>query len=225
MISFYAPPSGYDDLTADAARTPITAAAAELLVPGVGAMIARPPAPRSAAALAAACRPRCDQPTRTAAMQTFVGDHLQSPTLDDLFAAMITDKLPDDALGRVARAVATWGTSRPYLAVSTLAAITAQHWRIIRAHLIVHGVTDPMLLTSLHALLDVTEQLVLESIQESTAAATKREREHFLDQLYAPDLTPAAINGPGYTPEPAGFSDAEQEESFDVFARSLGAGG
>lgn len=174
--------------------------------------------PRSAAALASASRPRTGRQDRLAALQTFVADHLVSPDLDDLYTHMMSERLPEDTLGRVARAVATCGTARPYVAVSTLAAITAQHWRTIRAHLINHGIINPMNLPSLHALLDVTEHMAVEAIQEKTPAETKRKRDKFYDQLYGPEFD-APVNDAVY--KPAGISDTEMEAAFDQLSDAV----
>lgn len=91
--------------------------------------------------------------------------------------------------------------------------MTAHHWRTIRSRLIQAGIVDPMALPSMHALLDVTESMVLE------AAENKRGRERILDQLYSPSIAGARLNGSGYKPRPAGFSVAEQQAAFDNFAR------
>lgn len=159
------------------------------------------------------------------ALQGFVADHLGS-SLDDLYVDMMRGRLPEDTFGLIARAVSTWGTARPYLAVSTLAVHTAQHWRVIRAHLINHGIADPMELPSMHVLLDVTEQLEIESIQGSTPAETARKRSQFYDRLYTPERNRVSIvNGPSYTPADAGLSDPEIEDAFDEFARAAPASG
>lgn len=157
------------------------------------------------------------------ALQGFVADHLGS-SLDDLYVDMMRGRLPEDTFGLIARAVSTWGTARPYLAVSTLAVHTAQHWRVIRSHLINHGIADPMELPSMHVLLDVTEQLEIESIQGSTPAETTRKRSQFYDRLYTPERG-GQTNGPSYTPADAGLSDPEIEDAFDAFARAAPASG
>jgi len=80
-----------------------------------------------------------------------------------------------------------------------------------------------MALTSMHALLDVTESTILETFQSAKPDEDRRRRERFLDSLYRP--TPAAqeINGDGYQPIPAGFDDGG-EDAFDL-ALKTGAKG
>lgn len=75
------------------------------------------------------------------------------------------------------------------------------------------GVADPMTdMRSMHVLLDVTEQAVLESMEK------EQERKKFLDQLYAPEVAEAKkLNGDGYKPRPSGFDDDDVEASFDAF--------
>ena len=97
----------------------------------------------------------------------------------------------------------------PYKAVVTLCVTTAAHWRTLRAKLMLAGIADPLNdLPDLHALLDVAEVLMLESLDE-------KDRDKLLNQLYAPDFTP---NGDGYKAAPAGFDEEDQMASFDAFA-------
>jgi hypothetical protein len=101
--------------------------------------------------------------------------------------------------------------SPPYTAVITLAVLTAFHWRAIRGKLILAGIMDPMALTSMHALLDVTETSITESY------STAEDRTAFFDKLYAPEIG-RELNDDGYTPKPSGFDDDDVEASFDAFA-------
>lgn len=74
-------------------------------------------------------------------------------------------------------------------------------------------------LTSMHALLDVTESTILESFQSRDADEDKRRREAFLDSLYRPTTAAQGINGDGYQPIPAGFDDGG-EDAFDIALRA-----
>jgi len=222
----FEPPPGYTDLLADADITPPCGGYEPLSVPAVATVAARRPAPRAAAALAMSANRRLPAERSAGHLIRFVTDHLADDDYERLLDAMMEGRAPHDTVGRVARAVATWGTARPYLAVATLAAVTAQHWRLVRNHLIDHGIPDPLTrLPSLHALLDVTEHIVLESFSGEKPAEAKRRRTAFLNSLYAPErpervATP--VNGETYRPRPPGFSDDEVEAAFDTFARTVG---
>lgn len=87
--------------------------------------------------------------------------------------------------------------------------LTAHNWRTIRANIISLGIDDPLSLTSLHALLDVTEKAVIES-------KNARERETFIDSLYRPTELDLRRAGTGEIVAPAGFEDGG-ESSFDAF--------
>jgi hypothetical protein len=215
----FGPPRGYDDLLGDAECAPPLGEPVDLNVVGVGVLQARRPAPRSTAVLAAITRPHISTAARLGLMQRFVNDHLSDEQVDDLLEKMMSGDLPDDAMGRVSRALCRWGTARPYTAVCHLAGVTGQHWRLIRQHLLVNGVTDPMWLPSMHALLDVTEQLVIESMQGRTPAQTEAKRDTFYNQLYRPDRLDAEFNGEDYQPIPDGFGEGEEDAAFDAFAR------
>lgn len=213
----FGPPKGYDDLIGDADAAPPLGEPAELEVKGVGVVWARRPAPRSAATLAAITRPGISTQARIGLMGRFVNEHLGDEQFDELLDAMMDGDLPDDTMGRVSRALCRWGTARPYAAVTNLTAITGQHWRIIRQHLLANGVVDPMLLPSLHALLDVTEQMVIESMQGRSEADARMKRDSFYNQLYRPDPDPAdEVNGEEYQPVPEGFEDGEDDAAFDA---------
>lgn len=84
--------------------------------------------------------------------------------------------------------------------------------------LVYAGVSDPMLLPSLHYLLDVAEAMVLESKQTGDPDKDEAARGTFFDQLYAPDKLAIELNGAGYRAPPPGFDDpAEMELAFDAF--------
>lgn len=213
----FEPPAGYDDLLADAETAPVAGGFVAHPIEGLGVVNLRRPGPRAAAALAMSVRPKIDPATRLGYLEMFVCDHTEDGYFITMLGDMIDAKVPDDALGRLARAVATFTTARPYRAVVTLTAITAHHWRTIRTHLLGNGVLDPMGLTSLHALLDVAESMVVESIQEPKPEQTRRKRQQFFDRLYAPEPTadPHA--------RPAGFDDDEIEAAFDSFTHQIAA--
>lgn len=80
-----------------------------------------------------------------------------------------------------------------------------------------------MKLSSLHALLDVTECLVLESFVTRDPKKDERDREMFIDSLYrpVPDLDELADDD-GFRPVPSGFDDGG-EDAFDQAMRSVGA--
>lgn len=110
------------------------------------------------------------------------------------------------------------GHSPPYSAVITLSAITATHWRMVRHKLALAGIAEPMRLPSMHWLLDVTESMVLESMQSNNPDQDRLKRESFLDKLYAPTKETIELNGAGYKPIPAAFVNPEDVEAqFDAF--------
>lgn len=220
----YEPPSGYADLESDVARVPISGEFEELEVRGVGTFEARRPTPRSASALAGAANGKNDDESRSGYLNLFVAEHLGDDGYLGLLLDMMVGEMPADAVHRVARALATWGTSRPYVAVGTLAVITGHHWRVVRSRLSENGIADPLTeFGSLHALLDVTERIVLESLSHSGEGKdahiqAKRNMDDFLDKLYAPEFDKtAAINDSAYRPVPAGFDEDSMEDGFDSF--------
>jgi hypothetical protein len=222
----YEPPAGFIDLQNDAARAPLTGDFEDLTVPGLGPIRARRPLPRAVSALASAANGKYDAPTRNGYLNMFVVDHLGLDAFEDLLVDLVTGTVPADAVHRVARAIATWGTARPYVAVGTLAVITAHHWRTVRARCADNGISDPLVsFSSMHALLDVTERIVLESLAHSGEGKdahkqAKRNIDEFLDRMYAPELDAAtAINEDGYAPVPAGFDEDSMEDSFDAFLK------
>ncbi|GAT16312.1 putative uncharacterized protein [Mycolicibacterium thermoresistibile] len=119
------------------------------------------------------------------------------------------------------------GHGAPYVAVISLALMAAYHWRTLRQRMRANGITDPMALPSMHAIIDETEALALEAAGAGTddPDRARRERQELLDKLYAPAPEGAEdLNGEQYQPPPAGFEDpAEVEASFDAFSRALGA--
>ena len=147
----------------------------------------------------------------------FLTDHLGSGEYARLTAQMIDDQLPADTFQRVRRAIVVQGTARPYMAVLILAVTTAAHWREIRRRIHASGIVDPMLLSSMHAILDFTETAIVESMRGDDAEVR---RARFYDRLYAPDRLEV---GSGRGKPPPGFSATEVESAFDSFASSMGA--
>ena len=106
------------------------------------------------------------------------------------------------------------GHRAPYIAVITLAVMTAHHWRTIRLKLVQSGVHNPMGLPTMHILLDATEAAVLESLSTGGREA-EFHRSQFLDQLYSP-ANDVGLGGGDVAP--AGFAPDEVEAAFDAFA-------
>lgn len=190
-------------------------------VESIGEVMALKPAPSSAAAMALACHPEISDASRTGYIGAFVYSHVQPGEVDRLMVQMLDAGSPEDTMMRLAVALATWGTARPYLAVGGLCVNTAQHWRRIRAHLINSGISDPMCLTSLHALLDVVESMLEESIAnnaDSSDAAT-RDVGKLRDNLYAPHPAFPAPRSVIDDERKAAdrFTDEESSNSFDAF--------
>lgn len=204
------PPPGYVDLLADAAHAPHPGDPALLEVPDVGEVLARRARPASIAALAMAANPDLTMQERQGHLAGFVAEHLAAGEYERLTVEMIDGDLPDDTFFLVGRAIATQGTARPYVAVISLALQTAVVWREIRRRIHAGGIVDPMGLPSMHAVLDVTERALLESM-----GGDEGKRAKFYEALYAPDGS--ALNGAGYSGPPPGFSPEEVEATFDAF--------
>lgn len=215
------PPPGYRDLAADADTHPYTEApSVKLDVDEVGVLLCRPPRPRAAAKLAEFTQRNKTPRDYLNALNAFVADHIGLDEHAWLVESLIYDELPEDAMGRVARKIATLGTERPYRAVMTLSGLAGMHWRNLRPRFMDKGIGDPMGLPSLHSLLDFTETCILESMQTGKPARDKMERERFINELYRPDPTEFVKTDDGRL-VPAGFSDEETEASFDAFAAGL----
>lgn len=107
------------------------------------------------------------------------------------------------------------GHRPPYGAVINLALLTAHNWRAVRSHIIGLGIGDPLEMPSMHQILDITEKLVLESFVSSDHKKDQRDREHFIDTLYRPNLEEISTDG-GELAVPAGFEDGG-EDSFSSF--------
>lgn len=220
-------PPGYDDFLDDARALAPTGDFEPIAVPAVGLIHARRPQPRSAAALAQASNGKLKGPERVDYLHLFLGEHVPSDDVEKLLQRMVDGEIPADALQRVVSGVATWGTARPYIAVINLVVITAYHWRSMRAKLAQTGIADPLrTMTSMHALLDYTEQITLESLAKSGEGKnayeqSKRAVDNFMFKLYAPD--PNMPTDPdGRVPVPAGFDEDAMEGNFDAFMRMGG---
>jgi len=167
--------------------------------------------PSGLADLAMAANPEVADTERADYLVNFVQRHLHGDELERVYVAMMAGEAPVDSVERIARAIATWGTARPYLAVVTLAVMTAHHWRTIRTKLVQAGVADVMRLPTAHILLDTTEAAVLEAM--SGERDSELQRKAFIDKLYSPLSDPGAPAGP-----PRGFTAEDTEDSFDAFA-------
>jgi hypothetical protein len=247
----YEPPPGYLDLIADAERVPLGGEMTDIEIPHVGVVSARRPRPRAAAALAMTVNTKLlagdrirhpvgtPLPEREAAdkakllavqmawFSRFVTDHIGAEEYGRIAEAMIEESVTDDAVKRVAHAIACWGTARPYIAVTTLSLFTAHNWRDIRHRLAFGGIADPMKLPSLHVLLDITEEIVVDRLarsgveREGPPSPGEMAVRKFYDAIYAPDpddpLDVAESGGPRVPP---GFDDpSEVEADFDAFLR------
>lgn len=205
------PPPGYDDMLGDAETSAYSERYEPLVVPDVGVVTARRPRPNAVAALAMSASPTLPDSTRTDYLVLFVRNHLHPDELERVYVAMMIGDAPSNSIDRIARAIATWGTARPYIAVITLAVMTAHHWRTIRLKLVQSGVHDPMALPTMHIILDTTEGAVLEAMSGDRDSEMKRTL--FLDKLYSPLADPAAPSD-----APRGFTDDDTEDAFDAFA-------
>lgn len=116
------------------------------------------------------------------------------------------------------------GYIAPYVAVINLALMTAHHWRTIRLKLMKSGMTEPMGLPTAHMLLDLTEQLILESMQSDKPELDKARREKFVADLYREAPKSFKDLPDGWQPPPPGFDDdddAASEASADIAMRMV----
>jgi hypothetical protein len=205
------PPAGYLDLIGDAETAPYSERFEPLVVPEVGVLTARRPMPSGLADLAMAANPEVADVDRSDYLVRFVSRHLHGDELERVYVAMMAGEAPADSIERIARAIATWGTARPYLAVVTLAVMLGHHYRTVRTSLTKSGIADVMQLPTMHILLDTIEAAVLEAMSGDRDSETKRRV--FIDRLYSPLSDPGAPAGP-----PRGFTDEDTEDAFDAFA-------
>ncbi|QHB37774.1 hypothetical protein I5G63_gp033 [Mycobacterium phage Imvubu] len=101
--------------------------------------------------------------------------------------------------------------------------MAAHNWRALRTRALDKGIADLMAVSSMHVVLDLMEQIGLESVtvDAKTKAEAMGKVRSYYDKLYKPDPTAIAVNG-GEVGPPPGWSDEEVEASFDAF---LSAGG
>lgn len=121
------------------------------------------------------------------------------------------------------------GDGPPYLAVINLALMTAFHWRTVRLQLVKAGVENPMEFSTAHILLDMVEELIMESIQpEGTKQAdydeAKQKREDFTKALYQPKVKKLSELPDGWKPPPAGFDDDDENDAAANIAMTMVAG-
>lgn len=170
----------------DAEATGEGAGFREVDVPGVGVVWARRPGPDAIPHLAVAGDASVSAEQRSEALHRFVRMLLRDGEFDGLLLRMAEGGAPADTVHRVAEALATWGTARPYVTVVTLALSCAHSWREVRRRLVECGV-DPMGLRSMHWLLDVVERMLLDGLPVTGDADKDRaEREKLLTTLYPP---------------------------------------
>lgn len=109
----YDPPAGYEDLESDAEEMALPIKRYELEVPGVGTIMAAKPLPFSAAALAMTANAKIPLTSQIGYLNLFVRNHIGDDAYEKLLVDMMEGHAPTEALGLVARAIATWGTARP----------------------------------------------------------------------------------------------------------------
>lgn len=86
----------------------------------------------------------------------------------------------------------------------------------MRSHIIGLGIGDPLEMSSMHQILDITEKLMIESFVSTDPKKDQRDREQFIDALYRPSLE--EIKSPsGELAAPAGFEDGG-EDAFAAFS-------
>lgn len=226
-MAMWEPPPGIPDMLGDAELVaPWTGDYAALKVPDVGAILARRPRPDAVPHLAMSVNPDTDSVTQQHYATLFVVNHMEPADHERIVTTMLDNELPENTIGLIARALATWGTARPYVAVMTLAYAAGTHWRVLRTKMRGDGISNPMVtLPSMHDLLDEAETLWLESTHTGDATKDKHERDQLFDKLYAPDsLTAQQVNTKDYKGvRPAGFGKDEVAADFKAAARMLGA--
>lgn len=211
----YTPPPGYEDLLADTEGYAPDWDYTALEVPRVGTLRARRPRTPALSWLAMSANPKLKESERMDYLMRFVHAHVHPEDMDEVYAQMIFGDTPGTAVERISRELVTWGTARPYVAVLSLAVMTAHHWRTLRGNLLAAGVTDP-LAVGFHALLDYTEKIVRESLAQGEDG--EAELNSFDRRLYGP--VPGIADDDEPPPPPPGFSPDEVEDSFDAFARA-----
>jgi hypothetical protein len=119
----YDPPPGYDDCESDAEDhpTPPGHPYRALEVDGVGIIHARKPLPNAIPALAGAANAKVSNLARIDYLDIFIQNHLAEGEFEKLLSRMMDpdEAMPEDAMLRVSRAIATAGTARPTVPSST----------------------------------------------------------------------------------------------------------
>ena len=98
--------------------------------------------------------------------------------------------------------------------------LTAHHWRTLRTKLTLAGIGDPMGLPSMHALLDLTESALVESMSATADPDEgKAKVTEFMDKLYAPPVEPEKAAA-GYKAPPSWWDEDDSDDAFDAAMRS-----
>ncbi|WP_243858113.1 hypothetical protein [Mycobacterium sp. DL440] len=218
------PPPSFGDMLGDAElAAPWAGDYTPLAVPEVGTVLARRPRPDAIPHLALSVNPATDPQAQQHHATLFVRNHIAPDDHERILAAMMDETMPDNTIGLLARALATWGTERPYVAVMTLAYAAADHWRALRTRLRGDGHPNPMTtLTSMHDILDEAEKLWLESLQTGNEDRDQHEQTKLFDKLYGPEPGTTQTVSKG-TVRPAGFEPGDVATDFKAAARALGA--
>lgn len=219
------PPPGYADFFGDAELFPGDDRYGYVDVPRVGGLRFRHLTPASGVHLVRAASGRFNDTARSDAMMALVSSHVPEEELGRIAEAMMDGAGVEDSTLRIARAITTWGTARPYAAVVTLTVLLAHHWRSVRHKLLMAGLGHPMQLPTLHTLLDIAEDMAVSSATNKVIAARSDpdlEMDAAIDSLYftlyGPTRDNVALNGEETVPE--GFDADSVEDSFDAFARA-----
>lgn len=109
-------PDGHADLLHDCDRSPTPAPPdgyRALEVEGVCTVMARPPMPNAAGALAMAANSKIELEAQVAYLALMVRNHLAPGELERVLVGQMNGQYPADSVQLIARAVCTWGTARP----------------------------------------------------------------------------------------------------------------
>ena len=183
------PPPGFTDLSGDAEDAPPLGDPVPLDVKGVGTVLACKPRPRSLAALAQAYNEDADDAERSRWLNRFLADHTDLLDYQRVIAGMADETLPADSVEQILRGIVTWGTERPFKAVLSLAVTAGTSWRTIRVQI----PTDPMLMPSMHRVLDDVERIVIESQATGDPEKDRAAREAYVRRLYVAEKAAAGV--------------------------------
>lgn len=90
----------------------------------------------------------------------------------------------------------------------------------MRTKLLLAGIGDPMALPSMHALLELTENALCESMSATADPAEGKQKvSEFMDSLYAPPVEPEKAKA-GYRPPPSWWTDGDSDDAFDAAMRT-----